>query len=100
MRLGPMTFVRERFRWGSYGFVGGVLVGAFLGWFFHGLISTVIRFGFVALLLIPLVIVFLVWRRFDNGNRPATPTGVQSTGSEPIETLGEVVKYRQRRESQ
>ncbi len=99
MKLGPMTFVRERFRWGSYGFVGGVLVGAFLGWFFHGLISTIFRFGFVALLLIPLVIVFLVWRRFDDRNRSPT-TSVQSTVTEPIETRGEVVEVRRRRESQ
>jgi len=89
MRLGPIGMVRERFRWGSYGVVGGLLVGIILGWFFHGVVSWIVRFGFVLLLLVPLVAVFLFWRRIE-GRGASTKEG-------PIETAGAVVEVRPRR---
>ena len=68
-RVPAMALLRERFRWGSYGFIGGILLGAILGWAFHGVVSWIVRFGFVALLLVPLVVVFLVWRRLSDRSR-------------------------------
>ena len=68
-RVPAMAILRERFRWGSYGFVGGAVLGVILGWLFHGVVSWIIRFGFVALLLVPLVVVFLVWRRLSSRDR-------------------------------
>ena len=62
--------IRERFNWGSYGFISGILIGLVLGWLFHGVVGTVLRFFLVALLLVPVFVAFLVWRRFaDRGKR-------------------------------
>ena len=69
MNRGPMLILRERFQWGSYGFVTGIVLGAILGWLFHGVVGTVIRFGLVALLLVPLFAAFLVWRRLSDRSR-------------------------------
>ncbi len=69
MNRGPMLILRERFQWGSYGFVAGIVLGAILGWLFHGVVGTVIRFGLVALLLVPLFAAFLVWRRLSDRSR-------------------------------
>lgn len=63
-RFGPMAMVRDRFQWGSYGFIGGLLLGVILGWIFQGVVSWIFRFGLVLLLVIPLVALFLAWRRF------------------------------------
>ena len=65
-RVPPMALLRERFRWSSYGFIGGMVLGIILGWIFNGVVSWIVRFGFVALLLVPLVVVFLVWRRLSD----------------------------------
>ena len=53
-----------RFEWGSYGFLAGVIVGLLLGWMFHGLVGTLVRFALVAAVLVPIVILYLAWRRF------------------------------------
>ena len=53
---------RERFQWGSYGFVPGLLIGILLGWIFSGVVSWVVRFGIALLILIPLVALFFAWR--------------------------------------
>ena len=45
------------------GFVAGLIVGLFAGWFFHGLISLIIRFFFVIVLLIPFVVALIAWWR-------------------------------------
>ena len=66
---GRMTLVRERFQWGSYGFIPGLILGIVLGWLFHGVVSWIFRFGLVALLLVPLVIAFVVWRRWSDRSR-------------------------------
>ena len=69
MNRGPMLILRERFQWGSYGFVAGIVLDAILGWLFHGVVGTIIRFGLVALLLVPLFAAFLVWRRLSDRSR-------------------------------
>lgn len=53
---------RERFQWGSYGFVPGLLIGILLGWIFSGVVNWLFRFGIALLVLIPIVAIFLAWR--------------------------------------
>lgn len=104
MNLGPMTILRERFRFVSYGFAGGLLLGLVLGWAFHGVISFIVRFGFVALLLVPLALVFIFWYRLSNRDRDRERERLRDLAArrddefgrvDPIETRGEVVEYRQ-----
>lgn len=83
-RVGPMSLVRDRFQWVSYGLVAGLILGIILGWLFHGVFSQVFRFALVALLLVPLVGAFLLWRRISDRNR----------ADQPIETRSMVVETR------
>ena len=53
-----------RFQWGSYGFLAGILLGVFIGWFFAGFIFAFIRFAMLALVIVPVVLVFLAWRKY------------------------------------
>jgi membrane protein implicated in regulation of membrane protease activity len=53
-----------RFLWGSYGFLAGILLGVFIGWFFAGFIFAFIRVAMLALVIVPVVLVFLAWRRY------------------------------------
>jgi F0F1-type ATP synthase assembly protein I len=69
-RFGPMTIIRDRFRWGGYGFFGGLLLGVVLGWLFHGVVSTALWVLLVIALLIPLAAVVFGWRRLTGGGRP------------------------------
>jgi hypothetical protein len=56
-----------------YAFIVGMVFGIALGWAFHGLISMAVRFGFVALLLIPLLLLaFMWWRSSRERNRMQT----------------------------
>lgn len=70
----PNPLGLDRFRGVINGFVAGLVVGAFLGWFFHGFVGLLIRFGFVLILLIPIAIV--VWYFFLRrpGAGPGNPT--------------------------
>jgi hypothetical protein len=54
--------IRERFQWGSYGFVPGLLIGIVLGWIFSVAIGWIFRFGIALLVLIVLVGLFFAWR--------------------------------------
>jgi hypothetical protein len=53
-----------RTRQARIGFLAGLIVGVLMGWFFHGVISFVIRFFFVIVLLVPLVLALYAWFRF------------------------------------
>jgi hypothetical protein len=53
-----------RFQWGSFGFFAGILLGVLLGWFFAGFVGAFIRVAIVALVVIPVVLVYLAWRRY------------------------------------
>jgi F0F1-type ATP synthase assembly protein I len=45
-----------------YIFCAGLVVGLFLGWFFHGLVGTLVRVLIIMLILVPVVAAFLFWR--------------------------------------
>jgi F0F1-type ATP synthase assembly protein I len=49
-----------------YIFCAGLVVGLFLGWFFHGLVGTLVRVVIVLLILVPVVAAFLFWRSVSN----------------------------------
>ncbi len=53
-----------RMQWGSYGFMAGIVLGMLMGWFFAGFIGAFIRVAIVALAVVPLVLIFLAWRRY------------------------------------
>ncbi|MDP9472548.1 MAG: hypothetical protein M3Q71_18105 [Chloroflexota bacterium] len=61
-------------KWSRYAFVAGLLIGIFLGWFFHGVVSFVWRFFFVLLLLVPLVVVAIGWYRISRRRNKAVTT--------------------------
>jgi hypothetical protein len=90
MNQGRMAFIRQRFQWGSYGFLPGIILGIILGWLFHGVVSWIVRFGIVFLLLIPIVAVLFVWWRLSSRNR--------SDGT--IETRSTIVEYRPGRQEE
>jgi F0F1-type ATP synthase assembly protein I len=62
-----------------YGFAAGIVVGILLGWFFHGIVSFVVRLGIIALLLIPILIIAWFFLRARSGGirRTETPSGGQ-----------------------
>lgn len=66
----------DRTRFARFGFIAGLIVGILIGWFFHGVVSLVMRVGFVIALLIPLAIVLWLWWRSSRtpmpGERPRT----------------------------
>jgi hypothetical protein len=59
--LGPP---RGRIQWGSFGFLAGIFLGILIGWFFAGFVGAFIRVAMVALIAIPIVLLFIGWRRF------------------------------------
>jgi hypothetical protein len=52
----------EEFKPKFYVFCGGLGTGLVLGWFFHGLIGTLIRIVVILLIMVPVVAAFLFWR--------------------------------------
>ena len=73
-----------RFR---YGLLAGIIVGVFFGWFFHGIVSLVIRLGILALLLIPLIVIAWFFLRSrgssDSGDTPQPGSRVFTIGNVP-----------------
>jgi hypothetical protein len=53
-----------RLQWGSYGFVAGIFIGIMVGWLFAGFIGAFIRVAMVALVVVPIFLVYIAWRRF------------------------------------
>jgi F0F1-type ATP synthase assembly protein I len=53
-----------RFQWGSYGFLAGVVVGLMMGWMFHGFVGAFVRLALVAIVVVPLIVGYLAWRRY------------------------------------
>ncbi len=58
-----LNLLWSRTRLARITFIVGLLLGLFLGWFFHGLISFIFRFFLVLALLVPLVVVTYAWWR-------------------------------------
>jgi len=112
-RLGLGAFapagIRDRFQWGGYGFVAGLAIGLLLGVFFYGTVSFILRYGLVALLLVPIIAVFFAWRNFSNRRKEeererreaaeaeAAATYVIEARSEPVvERTERLAEYRER----
>ena len=53
-----------RMQWGGYGFMAGIALGVLMGWFFAGFIGAFVRVAMVALAVIPLVLLYIAWRKF------------------------------------
>ncbi|MFL5759206.1 MAG: hypothetical protein ACJ789_05670 [Thermomicrobiales bacterium] len=49
-----------------YIFCAGMAAGLFLGWFFHGLVGTLIRVFLIMLVMVPVIAAFLFWRSVSN----------------------------------
>jgi hypothetical protein len=50
--------------WVSYGFLAGMVCGVLLGWFFAGFIGAFVRVALAAIVVVPLILLFLAWRKF------------------------------------
>jgi len=62
---------RDRLRWAGYGLIGGLIMGMFLGWMFHGFVGAIIKIGIVLVFMVPLVaaiLFFLSNRRGGGGS--------------------------------
>jgi F0F1-type ATP synthase assembly protein I len=59
-----------------YIFCTGLVLGLFLGWFFHGLVGTLVRIVIVLLLLVPVVAAFLFWRSVSNDRSKTTRSDI------------------------
>ena len=53
----------RRFQWGSYGFLAGIFVGVMTGWLFAGFVGAFIRVAMVALVIVPVVLAYIAWRK-------------------------------------
>jgi hypothetical protein len=54
----------SRIQWGSYGFIAGIVLGVMIGWMFSGFVGLVIRFGLALLVLIPILLLYVAYRKF------------------------------------
>jgi uncharacterized membrane protein YgcG len=59
---GPQSLWSQSLR-ARYGFAAGIIVGILIGWFFHGVVSLILRLGIIALLLIPVIILGVMFLR-------------------------------------
>ncbi len=84
-------------------FFVGLVLGILLGWLFAGVVGAVIRFGLVAVLLVPLVLAVLFWWKVRTGKPQGETTVVTwSTGGLPPiqEDLFEQMRREQQRSQQ
>ena len=93
---------RGRMQWGGYGFMAGIVLGVLIGWSFAGFIGAFIRVGVVALVLVPVALLYIAWRKFvapilrppvqreyvreygDSGNAIETRAVVRGAEREPL----------------
>lgn len=73
-----------RFPWGSFGFFAGILLGVVLGWFFAGFVGAFIRVALVALIIVPVVLAYLGWRKYI---APWLRPPAETRYVEPINTI-------------
>lgn len=62
----------RRTKWIRFAYVAGLITGVLVGWLLHGIISLVLRFGLVALLLLPLIVILYLFWRSSRSNRTTT----------------------------
>lgn len=89
-----------RFHWGSYGFLAGMLVGILMGWMFAGFVGALIRVALFALVVIPIILLYLAWRRYvAPWLRPPAPAAPISPAAaiETTAVIGGVVREPQAR---
>jgi predicted lipid-binding transport protein (Tim44 family) len=65
----------DRLKGAQIGFVGGLMIGLLMGWFFHGIISIAVRMGVLLILLLPLIVIAWFWLRSQRATRSSTPSG-------------------------
>lgn len=59
----------DRIRLIGYGLLAGIMIGAVMGWMFHGVVGLIVKLVIVALLLVPAVLAFLFWQRVTGNDR-------------------------------
>ena len=72
-----------RMQWGSYGFIAGIVLGVMIGWMFSGFVGLVIRFGLALLVFIPIVLLYLGYRKFVAPMRRAMTVEYMNTQPMP-----------------
>ena len=99
-RTGRMTVVRDRFQWGTYGFVAGIVLGLILGWIFNRVVGTILWVGLAVVLVL---IFFSIWRWVTDRGRRAeeivservrSVRGDRDDRDEAIETSSYVIETR------
>jgi hypothetical protein len=64
--------------------MAGILLGVVLGWMFAGFVGAFVRVAMVAIAVVPLVLLYLAWRKFVAPlMRPPSPPPV----AEPITAI-------------
>ncbi|MFN8661898.1 MAG: hypothetical protein U0075_08405 [Thermomicrobiales bacterium] len=75
-----------RMQWGGYGFIAGIVLGVMIGWMFSGFVGLVIRFGLALLVLIPIILLYLAYRKFVSPVRRMMT--VEYVNSQPVTYSG------------
>lgn len=70
----------QRTKWIRLAYVAGLISGILVGWLLHGIISLVVRFGLVALLMLPLIVILYLFWRSSRGRRTTTAMTWSGTG--------------------
>ncbi len=78
-------------------FLVGLILGLIMGWFFHGVISLVVRFFFVLVLLIPLAIALYFWFRLRRQSDPGSSGGMTVISVDSWDAGGRYGQSRRRR---
>jgi F0F1-type ATP synthase assembly protein I len=84
----PGSPLMDRVRLIGYGAIGGIVVGAFLGWMFHDIVGLIVKLMIVIILLIPLVFAILFWRRVTTTPASTTRADVRDADWVEIGTGG------------
>jgi len=59
----------QRTKWHRYTLLTGLVIGIFLGWLLHGVITFIVKFALVAVVLAVLIALFFVWRAYSHRSR-------------------------------
>ena len=53
--------------------LAGIAVGLLMGWMFHGFVGAFLRLALAAVVLVPLIVGYLAWRRYRRRGHHALP---------------------------